>query len=286
MERLGVSALRMTSTLSRLEMITRSSCGILNLRGVPKLLESAPELAPPRKVAPPPGPNALPLCNPVVLSSLTLASSSLETMVSSTATALTATQPSWNNLLSGLKPWQFRHGKFLSVASHDNYIRVYNCYGWLKCGDVRKHTSAVLMIDWSADSRKMRSNSLDWELLFWDVTEAGEISQDPSGRSNNVSTKWQTNTMKFGWHVEGIFPKNVVEADHINRVTGNLEESLLATGDDFCNVRIFRNPARPGNVPRTYRGHGEHVTNVIFNGDKLFSTGGGDQTLIQWKKCE
>jgi len=177
-------------------------------------------------------------------------------------------------------------GKFLAVASHDNYIRIYNCDGWLKCGDVRKHTSAVLMIDWSADSRKMRSNSLDWELLFWDVTEAGEISQDPSGRSNNVSTKWQTNTMKFGWHVEGIFPKNVVEADHINRVTGNLEESLLATADDFCNVRIFRNPARPGNVPRTYRGHGEHVTNVIFNGDKLFSTGGGDQTLIQWKKCE
>lgn len=83
--------------------------------------------------------------------------------------------------------------------------------------------------------------------------------------------------------MDGIFPKNIMEADHINRVAGNEEwetNKLIATGDDFCNVRIFRNPARPGNKPRTYRGHGEHVTNVVFGGGKLFSTGGGDQTLI------
>ena len=67
-------------------------------------------------------------------------------------------------------------GKFLAVASHDKYIRTYNCDGWSLISSVKEHNSAVVMMDWSSDSRYLRSNSLDWELLYWQVNEIGVMT--------------------------------------------------------------------------------------------------------------
>lgn len=59
---------------------------------------------------------------------------------------------------------------------------------------------------------------------------------------------------------------------------------LFATGDDYGLVCLFRDPCIKG-VPRSYRGHSEHVVRVMFGaGDSyLYSVGGYDQTLMQWK---
>lgn len=69
----------------------------------------------------------------------------------------------------------------------------------------------------------------------------------------------------------------------------NEEQSLICTGDDFGLVNIFRNPARKGAKPKSFRGHSEHVVRVKFGrGDLahwLFSVGGYDQTVMQWKLC-
>merc|ERR1712195_226886 len=48
-------------------------------------------------------------------------------------------------------------------------------------------------------------------------------------------------TVKFSWHVDGIFPRGT-DGSHINSVSGNKDGSLIVTGDDWCNVRIFRDP--------------------------------------------
>lgn len=73
---------------------------------------------------------------------------------------------------------------------------------------------------------------------------------------------------------------------HINAVTMSEGQKLIASGDDYGLVCVYRNPARPGNDYSKYRGHSEFVTNVKFcEGTKyLFSTGGQDQTCIQWKR--
>ena len=67
----------------------------------------------------------------------------------------------------------------------------------------------------------------------------------------------------------------------------NSEETLIAVGDDYGLVTVFRNPCRKGSVPRSYRGHSEHVVRVKFGrgnlNDYLFSVGGYDQTVMQWK---
>lgn len=65
---------------------------------------------------------------------------------------------------------------------------------------------------------------------------------------------------------------------------------MIATGDDYGLVRVFRNPARHRVQPRSFRAHSEHVVRVRFGREGLkeylFSVGGYDQTLMQWKQEE
>jgi len=58
-------------------------------------------------------------------------------------------------------------GSKLAVGSHDNKIRVYDSSFQL-LGTCNGHTSYVTAVDWDAAGECMRSNSGDYELLFWD----------------------------------------------------------------------------------------------------------------------
>lgn len=76
--------------------------------------------------------------------------------------------------------------------------------------------------------------------------------------------EWATHHAKFGWLVEGIFPLGT-DGTHINSVDFSKDGNLIATGDDFGLVNIFRNPARAGAKPICLRGHSEHVVRVRFH---------------------
>lgn len=60
---------------------------------------------------------------------------------------------------------------------------------------------------------------------------------------------------------------------------------LLATGDDFGKVQIFRYPSMNLASQATVgKGHSSHVTKVKFTSSgHLISTGGNDTAVIQWK---
>jgi hypothetical protein len=53
---------------------------------------------------------------------------------------------------------------------------------------------------------------------------------------------------------------------------------MIVTGDDYGLVNIYRNPVREGHKARSYRGHSEHVTRVLFTMDDqyIISVGGLD----------
>jgi microtubule-associated protein-like 1/2 len=172
--------------------------------------------------------------------------------------------------------------QYLAVGSHDNMIYVYKTSDWSLHGTCRGHSSYIMALDWCAHSKYIRSNCGAYELLFF---TAEDCQQDPSGRTNTQPVVWATTTCKFLWQTKGIYPRGT-DGTHINSVCGSDDKMLLATGDDYGLVCLFRDPCREG-VPRSYRGHSEHVTRVLFGkGDShLFSIGGYDQTLMQWKKC-
>ena len=98
--------------------------------------------------------------------------------------------------------------------------------------------------------------------------------------------KWATNTAKFGPAVEGIFP-NGVDGSFIGGIDFNEDESLIATGNKLGIINIYRNPCmRAGTMPISLRGHAGEVKRVLFHkkGEYLFSIGGKDQTLLQFRR--
>jgi len=172
---------------------------------------------------------------------------------------------------------------YLAVGSHDNNIYVYDVNnGFSLTGTCRGHNSYIMALDWCAESKYIRSNCGAYELLFFTVPDCG---QDKSGRTNTTSTVWATKTVKFSWDVQGIYPKGT-DGTHVNSVAGSHDGQLIATGDDYGLVNLFRDPVIKGQ-PRSYRGHSEHVVRVMFSADdsELYSIGGYDQTLMQWKRC-
>jgi WD40 repeat protein len=77
-----------------------------------------------------------------------------------------------------------------------------------------------------------------------------------------------------------------MDGTDINSIHISEELELIATADDFGQVRLLKYPTystRPKKAK--YAGHCSHVTNVRFSydGTRLFSAGGGDLTLFQWK---
>ena len=77
-----------------------------------------------------------------------------------------------------------------------------------------KHTSFITSIDWSLDSKYLRSVCGAYELLFFNM-ETQEY--DPDGASNTTDKEWLDNQAKFGWRVEGIYPP-FTDGSHINSV--------------------------------------------------------------------
>lgn len=170
---------------------------------------------------------------------------------------------------------------WLAVGSHDNTIYLIDTKTYSKQHKLTGHSSFITAIDFSLDNKWIRSVCGAYELLFFDV---GKKKRDPAGASNTVDTIWSDQTCKFGWNVDGIFPSGC-DGSHINSVAMSRDQKLIASGDDYGLLNVYRNPVREGHKGHMYRGHSEHVTHVVFSDDNkyILSTGGQDQTTIQWK---
>lgn len=173
-------------------------------------------------------------------------------------------------------------GSKLAVGSHDNNVYIYdvdNNYQLLS--RVGGGTSFITSVDWSTDSSYLQLNNGAYEYLFIDVA-AGKLL--PGGASMLKDEQWTTFSCKLGWPVQGIFPP-ATDGSHINGVDRSKKKDIFAIGDDWGLVNLYRNPALKGAKPQSYRAHSSHVVRVKFDDkdSRVFSIGGFDRTLIQWK---
>ncbi|XP_076816178.1 echinoderm microtubule-associated protein-like 2 isoform X2 [Clavelina lepadiformis] len=175
-------------------------------------------------------------------------------------------------------------GNYLAIGSHDNFIYIYNVSEdgrkYSKHGRCSGHSSFITHFDWSKDSKYLQSNSGDYELLYWDVETSKQITAAASLRD----VEWHTQSCTLGFSVLGIWPEGADGTD-INSVGRSNDNKLLASGDDFGKVNLFRYPAAQlQGASHSYSGHSSHVTSVQFLNDdkKLLSVGGQDCSAMQW----
>lgn len=175
-------------------------------------------------------------------------------------------------------------GRFLALGSRDNNIYVYqvgeDVRKYSRVGRCAGHSSFITHLDWSKNSEILRSNSGDYELLFWNPSLCRQIPQSSSMRD----MEWATHTCVLSFSTVGIWPEGADGTD-VNACERSHDENLIATGDDFGKVKLYSYPAcQPKSLNHTYGGHSSHVTNVTFLHDdsRLISIGGKDTSVLQW----
>ena len=174
-------------------------------------------------------------------------------------------------------------GNKLAVGAHDQSIYIYDVKsGYKLYCELTGHSSFITSLDWSSNSSYLRSNSGDYEIRYFNIESK---SADPSGRSSTVDLDWATQNNKLGWIVKGIYPKGR-DGTHVRGVCISNSKKLIASGDEYFLVNIYRNPILDNHQCKSFKGHCSFVTRVAFgdNDDLLFSVGGFDKTLIQRRK--
>eukprot|EP00043_Microstomoeca_roanoka_P006737 m.65510 g.65510 ORF g.65510 m.65510 type:complete len:1912 (-) comp13543_c0_seq2:42-5777(-) len=172
-------------------------------------------------------------------------------------------------------------GDLCAVASHDNFIDIYQVSDFARVGVCKGPSSYITHIDWDLSGQLIMTNSGAKELLYF---------RAPKGKLQTVSTsaaaniEWETWTSVLGPSVAGIWPHGSDITD-VNATCLSHDRKILATADDFGLVKLFDYPVTiPYAKHKKYLGHSAHVTNIRFTaGDKrLVSTGGGDTALLVW----
>lgn len=178
-------------------------------------------------------------------------------------------------------------GSRIAIGSHDNKIYIYTVPNFQKKFVMNKHSSFITHLDWSEDGNFLHSNCGAYELLFWDANSGKQIT---SGATQLKDERWQTWTCVLGWPVQGIWPP-FTSGDDINYVSRSAQKTpggyeLLAVAGDDGKVKLLRYPSiQKGSQGVVGNGHSSHVTCTKFapNDSVLFSSGGEDNCVFQWK---
>ncbi|CAH1124195.1 unnamed protein product [Ceutorhynchus assimilis] len=175
-------------------------------------------------------------------------------------------------------------GSMVALGSRDNQIYVYQVSDdgmkYSRVGRCAGHSSFVTHVDWATDNQTLRSNSGDYELLFWNAGTCRQIPQTSLMRD----VEWATNTCPLTFTTVGIWPENADGTD-VNFCDRSNDKRLMVTADDFGKVKLFSYPViQPKSLSHVYVGHSSHVTSVTFLHDdsRVVSIGGKDTAVLQW----
>jgi WD40 repeat protein len=142
--------------------------------------------------------------------------------------------------------------KLLACASNDKCLYVYDVMNKYSLRHtLTGHASNVTSFDWSVNSDLIWSICGGYDLLYFSIYD-----QTPAVATNNNwgptifrDTDWASQSNKFGWAVQGIFPIEIgSDGGHINSVDslfGSL--NVLATGDDYGLVNVMNYPCLDSN---------------------------------------
>ncbi|MGH0182479.1 UNVERIFIED_CONTAM: hypothetical protein FKN15_009768 [Acipenser sinensis] len=172
-------------------------------------------------------------------------------------------------------------GKYLAVASCDSFVDIYNVMSSKRVGVCKGAQSYITHLDWDKRGKLLQVNTGAKEQLFF---EAPRGKKQTILVSETEKIDWSSWSCVLGPSCEGIWPV-VSDVTEVTASSLSSDGMVLATGDDFGYVKLFRYPVKGkfGKFKR-YVAHSTHVTNVRWTHDDalLVTAGGADTSLMIW----
>lgn len=157
-------------------------------------------------------------------------------------------------------------GKFLAVGSHDNFVDIYSVRRGKRTGVCKGSSSYITHLDWDTKGKHFSDSFCRLNVLFIFVLfdnnllhPSGKLIQTnsgarehlfyeaPTGNRKTISVpdverlQWSSFTCVLGPTVKGVFPPGSDITD-VNAACCSKDGSLLASGDDFGLVKVFKYP--------------------------------------------
>ena len=145
-----------------------------------------------------------------------------------------------------------------------------------------KITSALTHLDWGNDNDRLVCNSLAFELKYVSIEAKGVVASSSCVYDNDL---WHTWTCLFGFPVQGIWPP-AATGYIVNYTCRSQNQKIIATGDDFSLVKLFKCPCVIEHAQyKAYGGHSSHIPKIRFtpNDQFLISVGGNDKSVFVWE---
>ena len=152
-------------------------------------------------------------------------------------------------------------------------------------GECNAATSVVRHVCWDSAGTTVALDDAGGEALFVDGGSGSHIVENLTQLKDRGVVFGRYNCV-FGDTVKGVWPAYSDNTD-VNAVDTSPDGTLLVSGDDYGDVRVFKYPSttRRSESNAGIGAHSSHVSNVRFTSDGRYvlSTGGNDRTLMQWR---
>lgn len=129
-------------------------------------------------------------------------------------------------------------GKHLAVASHENFVDIYNLETKKRVGICKGSSSYITHVEWDVEGKLLLTNSGAKELLYYEAPRGNRINIRSEDAANIL---WATFTSVLGPSCEGIW-QPCMDITDINTTCLSKSGLVLATGDDFGLVKLFEYP--------------------------------------------
>jgi WD40 repeat protein len=178
--------------------------------------------------------------------------------------------------------------KLVGVAHMDSNLYIYDVD--LESGELTQwksplgHNAAPSNIQWSEDSKMIKSFTRDYEICHFDLDLDGKSGKFNPTEPDPDSIKWADDALIAGWDTQGLYQKGWDGTD-LNDATVTSDGKLIVSGDDYGTVRLHNYPAIDPSACIEYSGHAEFVVGVEWLRDdsQLITCGGNDMAIFQWQ---
>lgn len=179
-------------------------------------------------------------------------------------------------------------GNLIAVGCDEGYIDIYSLQLFKVLFKIRKNNSPITHLDWSTDSKYIQYNNKEEDIHYVDAKQGQLLNNGSVLLRDEPWSEW---SCKYGWPTKGLYDPSNADSKSVASIfrspkSHHGKNQMLAAGMLNGEIRTYRYPCLSAKAESiNLKGHSGVVTDLCFsiNGNRMYSEGSEDLTILQWR---